>query len=176
MVGVGFQGEGYRLPLPTRITSWHGRPVANTDVKNGVLMCRFHHRELHEGAWRIHCEKPGHPNADGALLFVKELGEGIGRQRISRPRCLKPIQLTQINWWNPTATARPRVSRLLARHLGERRINDVQRPDRSVRAESPARAGCCTTSCWSLRATRVPGTREPPHPEHRGRVHGCLGR
>ena len=104
---MSLRDGGCRFPgcgLPPAFTDAHhivawqagGQP----DVKNGVLMCRIHHRELHEGAWRIHCEKPGHPNADGALLFVKELGEGIGRQQVSRPRCLKPIQLTQINWWN----------------------------------------------------------------------------
>jgi hypothetical protein len=49
------------------ILSWlDGGP---TDLRNGCLLCRFHHRLVHEGGWRIRVDDPTR-GFDGLLTFI----------------------------------------------------------------------------------------------------------
>ncbi len=32
-----------------------------TTVANGVLLCGYHHRHLHQGTWHVRTAKDGHP-------------------------------------------------------------------------------------------------------------------
>ena len=70
-----------------------------TNLDNGILMCRFHHNAVHEGPWSI---KPldSMRGANGELLFQDRSGQELR----SRPQSLTTDQLTKIAWWS-----RPRV-------------------------------------------------------------------
>jgi Domain of unknown function (DUF222) len=70
---------------------WWERDHGDTDLENGVLFCKFHHRQLHTGKYWIELvDDPGGPPAfdvfgPGAVL--------IGR---SRPAARDPIILTRV--------------------------------------------------------------------------------
>jgi hypothetical protein len=50
-----------RMPLPRlRLPAdLDGRPSSGTDLDNLVLLCRRHHRAVHEGGWTIHRDHTG---------------------------------------------------------------------------------------------------------------------
>ena len=82
---------GCRFPgcfRPSRFTDAHHLvPWARgglSDLSNGLLLCRFHHRQVHEGGWRI---KPADVDsaAHGALWFV-----GPNDQRLESTIPLRP--------------------------------------------------------------------------------------
>ncbi|MGB2839121.1 MAG: DUF222 domain-containing protein [Actinomycetes bacterium] len=78
--------DGCRFPgcdRPARFTDAHhlvpwtaGGP---TTLANGLLLCRYHHRQVHEGGWRI---QPTHPDV-GANGTVRLLGPD--GQRLASP-------------------------------------------------------------------------------------------
>ncbi len=59
------------------VTSW--REGGPTTVANGLLLCRHHHRQVHEGGWSIHPDRPGQ-GSNGTVTFVGPAG-----QRLSSP-------------------------------------------------------------------------------------------
>ncbi|HEX5018646.1 MAG TPA: HNH endonuclease signature motif containing protein [Actinomycetes bacterium] len=44
-----------------------------TDLTNGLLLCRHHHRQVHEGGWTIHAITPDQ-GAHGTLHFTSPTG------------------------------------------------------------------------------------------------------
>ena len=59
-----------RLPRYTdahHIVPWQAE--GTTDLVNGCLLCRYHHRMVHEGPWRIEAEEPD-AGANARLWFV----------------------------------------------------------------------------------------------------------
>ncbi len=73
--------HGCRFPgcfRPSRFTDAHHLvPWARggvSDLANGLLLCRFHHRQVHEGGWRI---EPADANAaaHAALWFIGPAGQ-----------------------------------------------------------------------------------------------------
>jgi hypothetical protein len=42
---------------------WHWVDGGPTDLDNLVLLCRAHHRAVHEGGWRLTRQPDGHPIA-----------------------------------------------------------------------------------------------------------------
>lgn len=50
-----------------------------TDKENILLTCRFHHRLLHEGGWRIEGD------AEGTVSFVSSLGRRLDSSRVPFP-------------------------------------------------------------------------------------------
>ena len=82
---------GCRFPgcfRPSRFTDAHHLvPWARggvSDLANGLLLCRFHHRQVHEGGWRI---EPADASAatHGALWFVGPVGQRLESKLASRP-------------------------------------------------------------------------------------------
>ena len=99
---LALRDGGCRFPgcgMPPAFTDGHHvTPWAvggETNLDNGVLMCRFHHNAVHEGPWRI---KPLDPirGASGELVFQ----DRSGQQLRSRPQSLTTDQLTKIAWWS----------------------------------------------------------------------------
>ncbi|MEO8107223.1 MAG: DUF222 domain-containing protein, partial [Actinomycetes bacterium] len=52
-----------------------------TDVENAALLCRFHHRLVHEGGWQVLCSDAG-LQAHGSLTFKGPRGQSL----VSEPR------------------------------------------------------------------------------------------
>jgi hypothetical protein len=76
-----------------------------TDLTNGILMCRHHHRELHEGDWRIALnvrDKRGHRYADAnkSLTFYRSHVLRGETQLLSQPANLTVHQLRRVTWWS----------------------------------------------------------------------------
>ena len=40
---------------------WWVRDLGTTDLNNGVLLCTFHHTEIHRGEWEVRIAADGHP-------------------------------------------------------------------------------------------------------------------
>jgi hypothetical protein len=64
---------------PAHTDAHHLTPWAQggqTDLTNGLLLCRHHHRTVHEGGWAI---RPDHPDdgANGALTFCGPTGQRL---------------------------------------------------------------------------------------------------
>lgn len=85
---LALRDGGCRFPGCTRPSRWtdahHVRSWLEggpTDLANGLLLCRWHHRLLHEGGWRIEVDEPG-LQAHGRLWFA---GPG-GQRLLSEPR------------------------------------------------------------------------------------------
>jgi Domain of unknown function (DUF222)/HNH endonuclease len=74
------------------ITPWLSG--GETNLTNGILLCRFHHRRLHEGSWTI--QPASVAGANALLHFVKPYGPRLE----SRPRCATPTQLAMTRWWD----------------------------------------------------------------------------
>jgi hypothetical protein len=66
-----------------------------TKLTNGILLCRFHHRRLHEGRWTIE-PTSAISGANSHLLFVGPFGQRLR----SRPRCATASQLAMTRWWD----------------------------------------------------------------------------
>jgi len=73
---LAVRDAGCRFPGCTRlpryadahhITPWQSGGA--TDLVNGCLLCRFHHRMVHEGPWRIEAEEPD-AGGNGRLWFL----------------------------------------------------------------------------------------------------------
>ncbi len=56
---AGFPAVTVRLNGRTPITSSTGRTAAKTKLGNLVLLCRRHHRQVHEQGWRLVSEMGG---------------------------------------------------------------------------------------------------------------------
>lgn len=90
---MGLRDRGCRYPGCDRpvarcrghhIDYW-GRDDGPTDLDNGCLLCRYHHRLVHEG--RVVIRKPNDPGDPGALDFYDRNDRHIGR---TRPRAPDP--------------------------------------------------------------------------------------
>ena len=57
--GCRFPGCGQRFTDGHHITHW--ADGGETSLSNCILACKFHHRLLHEGGWRIEWRGPGRP-------------------------------------------------------------------------------------------------------------------
>ncbi|MBS1674255.1 MAG: DUF222 domain-containing protein [Actinobacteria bacterium] len=75
-IGLAVRDGGCRWPGCDRpasyceahhIDEWH-RDHGRTDIDRGILLCRFHHMELHHGGWRI--------TRDGKCDFILHNAEG----------------------------------------------------------------------------------------------------
>ncbi len=82
-IGLALRDGGCRWPGCDRpssyceahhIDQWH-RDHGRTDIDRGILLCRFHHMELHHGGWRV--------TRDGKDDFVLH-GEGGYRTTLTR--------------------------------------------------------------------------------------------
>ena len=75
--------QGCRFAGCTRARGLHAHHIEHwpdggpTDTNNLVMLCRYHHRLMHEGGWSLR----GDP--DGSLRFVKPNGETIADNRTS---------------------------------------------------------------------------------------------
>jgi len=74
--GCRFVGCGRRYTDAHHIEHW--ADGGETSLRNCILLCRFHHRLLHEGGWSVHGD------VDGQLVFVDPRGgtHGDGRWAI----------------------------------------------------------------------------------------------
>lgn len=62
---------------PAHTDAHHLQPWAKggqSDLANGLLLCRHHHRAVHEGGWRIRAETADH-GAGGVLTFLGPVGQ-----------------------------------------------------------------------------------------------------
>jgi hypothetical protein len=89
---LALRDKGCRFPgcfrSPVHTDAHHLIPWAqggNTDVANGLLLCRFHHRQVHEGGWKVE-ECDSSLRADGELRFRGPRGQLMG----SRPPPSEP--------------------------------------------------------------------------------------
>lgn len=64
---LALRDDGCRFPgcpLPARYTDAHHvlgwAAGGHTDLPNALLLCRHHHRKVHEGGWRIQVDDPTH--------------------------------------------------------------------------------------------------------------------
>ena len=84
-IGLAVRDGGCRWPACDRpasyceahhIDEWH-RDQGRTDIDRGILLCRFHHMELHHGGWQITRDRKGDfilRGADGsATTLVRRL-------------------------------------------------------------------------------------------------------
>lgn len=100
---LSLRDGGCRFPgcdLPPAFTDAHhlvswadGGP---TNLSNGFLVCRFHHRHLHEGGWRVDFDC-GEGQAGARLTFRGPRGQTLR----STPRNLSREDLDQFTWWHP---------------------------------------------------------------------------
>ena len=84
-----------RFPGCTRSRLVHSHhmehwPQGPTEPENLIMLCRFHHRKMHEGGWSIR------GNAEDAVEFIKPNGEVLTSQQISlsegvKRRVIEPI-------------------------------------------------------------------------------------
>ena len=90
---MGLRDGGCRYPGCDRavarcrghhIDHW-ARDEGPTDLDNGCLLCRYHHRLVHEG--RVEIRRADDPDDPGALDFYDRHGRYVGR---TRPRALDP--------------------------------------------------------------------------------------
>ena len=95
---MAIRDGGCRFPgctLPAAFTDAHHiigwREGGPSDVTNGLLLCRFHHRRVHEDSWTIRSETASAPDANTTVWFAPPRGAPIrasladcSRQRASR--------------------------------------------------------------------------------------------
>jgi hypothetical protein len=78
--GCRFPGCG-RPPAHTdahHLTHW--AQGGATNLANGLLLCRYHHRQVHEGGWTITAAASPKEGANGPLIFM-----GPGGQKLPSP-------------------------------------------------------------------------------------------
>ena len=109
---MAIRDGGCRFPdcgLPPAFTDGHHiiawQDGGTTDLTNGLLVCRQHHRELHEGDWRIELnlrDTSGHRYADANQTLTFYRSSVIrGETRLkSAPANLTAHQLRHIAWWS----------------------------------------------------------------------------
>ncbi len=90
--GCRFPGCGLRFTDAHHIRHW--ADGGETSLANCILLCRHHHRLLHEGGWRIVTARPGTPGSSGvpggdAPTFVDPRG-GLHYEGRWRPPTLAP--------------------------------------------------------------------------------------
>jgi hypothetical protein len=67
--GCRFPGCGLRYTDAHHIVHW--ADGGETSLRNTLLLCRHHHRYVHEGGWRVACDK------DGQAVFFSPLGKAL---------------------------------------------------------------------------------------------------
>lgn len=99
---LALRDGGCRFPgcgLPPAFTDAHHlhpwQSGGDTNLVNGLLVCRWHHRHLHEGGWWITPDDPLR-GANGTLTFD---GPKVKRLR-SKPRAWTQAQLEKLTWWD----------------------------------------------------------------------------
>lgn len=98
---LALRDGGCRFPgcgLPPAFTDAHHliawQHGGASDLDNAVLVCRHHHRMVHEGGWTT--EPTGQRGANGELRFTSRRGVVLS----STPRQLTTEQLGAIAWWH----------------------------------------------------------------------------
>jgi Domain of unknown function (DUF222) len=68
-----------------------------SNLHNGLLLCRFHHRRVHELGWTI-TTVDSHQGADAAVIFRGPAGQRL----VSNPRSLTPALARTLaaSWWS----------------------------------------------------------------------------
>jgi len=76
------------------IVSW--REGGPSDVTNGLLLCRFHHRRVHEGSWTIRSDTAAPPDANATVWFAPPRGAPV---RASLADCSRQRATTWLTLW-----------------------------------------------------------------------------
>lgn len=98
--GCTFPGCGTRAFTEAHHIVWH-RFGGRTALENLTLLCSFHHRLVHEGAWRVRRSR------QGELLWTRPDGSAHAPWPVPRGRDVDPVEEPVIFGLHPSGSTEP---------------------------------------------------------------------